>query len=117
MMFTHMQCQPDDESLRVNLDNLLIQLRPQVSSKWYQFGEAVKIDKNVLDNYSRHCKQDDCLIETMDYWLKHCEEQPTWKDVAEILKVIDLPQLAQDIERVYTTGKDCICHCVYTNTI
>ena len=32
-----------DESFTLNLDSLLIQLRPQVGPKWYQFGEAAVI--------------------------------------------------------------------------
>ena len=82
----------------------MIQLKPQASAKWYQFGEAVKIDKEVLDNFSKSCSQADCLVETCDYWLRHLEEPPTWRDVAEILRVIDLPKLALDIEKVYKPG-------------
>ena len=82
----------------------MIQLRPQAPAKWYQFGEAVKIDKEVLDNFSKSCSQDDCLVETCDYWLRQHEEPPTWRDIAGILRIIDLPQLALDIEMVYTTG-------------
>lgn len=82
----------------------MIQLRPQVSPKWYQFGEAARIEKEVLDNYARNCAPEDCIIEVLDYWLRNHTEAPTWREVAEILKRINLHQLAFDIEKVYTTG-------------
>ena len=95
-----------DDNLSIDLDKLLIQLKPQVSPKWYQFGEAARIEKEVLDNYARNCAADDCIIEVLDYWLRnHTDsEAPTWREVAKILKRIDLHQLAHDIEQVYTTG-------------
>ena len=91
--------------IAVNLDNLLIQLRPQVSTKWYEFGKAAGVDKTVLDNYAKECAPEDCIVETVDHWLRRCEDKPTWRDVAKILKKIHLPVLASDIENVYTTGK------------
>ena len=45
----------------------------------------------------------------LDYWLRNCEQQPTWKAVATILEKITLPQLAQDIELVYITGIVTVC--------
>ena len=93
-----------DGNLTIDLDKLLIQLRLQVSPKWYQFGEAAGIEKEVLDNYARNCSPKDCIIEVFDYWLRNHNEVPTWREVAEILKMINLHQLAFDIEQVYTTG-------------
>ena len=91
-------------SLCVNLDNLLIQLRPQVCPKWYEFGEAAGIDKEVLDECAKSCSLDDCFVEMLDYWLRNVVQQPTWKDVSEVLKAINFPQLAHDIENIYITG-------------
>ena len=94
-----------DDSLGVDLDKLLIQLRPQVGSKWYQFGEAAGIEKEVLDNYAKSCPPEDCIIEILDYWLRnHQAGQLTWRDVARVLRAIGLRQLAGDIESVYSTG-------------
>ena len=78
----------------INLDNLLIQIRVQVTPKWCNFGEAVGIDKNVLDNFAKHCSPEECVVEMLDYWLRSCTKQPTWNDVAKILDAIGLPQLA-----------------------
>ena len=88
----------------VNLDSLLIQLRPQVSTKWYQFGEAAGIEKDVLDKIAKQCPSDQCIIELFDYWLRNSAEPPTWKTVADVLKAINLTELARDIEKVYVTG-------------
>ena len=95
-----------DNSLRVNLDNLLIQLKPYVTPKWYEFGEAVGIEKEVLDKFAEQCSPEDCIIEMLDYWLRQCKQQPTWNDVANILKIINLQQLAVGIESVYKTGNN-----------
>ena len=83
----------------------MIQLRPQVTLKWYQFGEAAGIKKEILDNFARQCSPDDCIVEMLDFWLRHCAKQPTWKDVSKILTRINLSQLALDVDNVYTTGK------------
>ena len=100
-----------DNCLSVNLDNLLIQLRSQITPKWYQFGEAVGIEKEVLDNYAKQCFPEDCIVEMLDYWLRHCKERPTWKDVAKVLKEVNLQKLALDIENIYTTGINDIYVC------
>ena len=102
-MYYTLQCIPDD-TLELNLDGLLIQLQPQVAQKWYEFGEAAGIPKGVLNNYAKHCSPNDCIVETLDYWLRNCKEQQTWRDVAQVLRKINLQQLARDIEAVYTTG-------------
>ena len=93
-----------DDSLHVNLDNLLIQLRPQVTPKWYQFGVIVGIRKEVLDYYARKCSPEECMVEMLDYWLRNHKEQLTWREVARAVKAISLQQLASDIETVYKTG-------------
>ena len=87
---------------------MLIQLRPQVTDKWYEFGEAAGIDKGVLDDCAKTCSQEDCIVEMLDYWLRNSVQKPTWKHIAEVLKAINLPQLACDTERVYTTGKSVV---------
>ena len=95
-----------DDSVCVNLDNLLFQLRPQVTSQWYQFGLAVGIENETLGRFAEQCAQpEDCIVEMLDHWLRNTTEKLTWWDVAKALKVINLPQLAFDIESVYTTGK------------
>ena len=39
-----------------------------------------------------------------DYWLRNCKEQPTWRGVAKTLNLINLKELATDVDKVYTTG-------------
>ena len=71
---------------------------------WRKFGEAVKIDKNVLDSFAKNCSPNECIVETLDYWLRNCTKQPTWRDVAITLNSIGLPQLAFEIDKISTTG-------------
>lgn len=47
-------------SLCVSLDNLLIQLKPQVTSKWYQFGVAAGTEKEILVKFAQQCSPEDC---------------------------------------------------------
>ena len=90
--------------LNVTLDNLLIQLRPQLTPVWYKFGETAGIEKGVLDDFAKQCTPEDCVMEMLDYWLRNQADQPTWNDIAKILKIIHFSQLALEIEKVYVTG-------------
>ena len=102
-----------DDSLSVNLDSLLIQLRSQVTPKWYEFGEAAGVEREVMDKFAKQCSPEDCIVEMFDHWLR-ISDKPTWRDVAKILKSIHLTQLAFDIEGVYTTGNHTLVNAVYS---
>ena len=99
-------CRPytDNNCPPLNLDSLLVQLRPQVGPKWYQFGEAAGIENNILDKFAAQCLPEDCIVELFDYWLRNSAEKPTWGDIARILKTIGLTELGLNIESVYKTG-------------
>ena len=84
---------------------VLIQLRKEVTPKWYEFGVAAGVDKEVLENYAQNCAQEDCIIEMLDYWLRNYIGQLSWRDIAKILRLIDLHELAIDIENIYSTGR------------
>ena len=86
----------------LNLDNLLIQLRPHITPQWYQFGVAVGVTKEVLDKCLGY-PPEECVVEVLDYWLR--TTRPTWKDVAEGLRTIGFLNLAQSISKVYKTGE------------
>ena len=86
------------------MDNLLIQLRSEVTPNWYQFGTIVGMDKDTLEKYSKY-PPEECIIEVIDYWLRnHHDGKPTWRDVAIVLKEIKLDKLAENILEVYKTG-------------
>ena len=77
-------------------------LKEEVTPKWYDFGLVVGVPKEEMDHYSvTQCSSDQCLIEVLDYWLRHHPSQLTWKEVAHSLKEIKLHQLA---EKVPTNG-------------
>ena len=87
----------------LNLDSLLIQIQIDVTPKWYEFGEAIGVVKEVLDKWTQ-CPPEQSIIEVCDHWLRNCDGQPTWRMVAEALKKVGFQQLASDIEKVYETG-------------
>ena len=89
-----------DESL--NLDSLLIQLRVQVTPKWHQFGIAIGMPEDLLQQYSSY-PADERLIEVLNYWLNNHQNR-TWRDVAKVLCDIELNDLAEGIMNVYETG-------------
>ena len=91
------------EENALNLDSLLIQLQSKITSKWYEFGEAIGIGKEILNKYMQ-CPPEQSIIEVCDYWLRNHTGQPTWKEVATALKQINFQQLASAIENVYETG-------------
>ena len=81
----------------------MIQLRSQVTPKWYQFGLVVGIDKKVLDRYTSYSPEV-CIIEVLDQWLRNRHTKPTWRDVADALKEIELYELAEEIVREWQTA-------------
>jgi hypothetical protein len=89
-----------DENL--NLDSLLIQLQAHVTPKWYEFGTAIGMPGDLLDQYSSF-PADERLIEVLNYWLNN-HQNPTWRDVAKVLRDIELNELAEGIANVYETG-------------
>ena len=91
-----------DPDASLNLDSLLIQLRTHVTPKWYQFGVAIGVPEDLLQQYSSY-PADEQLIEVLDYWLKH-HHNPTWRDLAQVLHDIELTELAEGIMNVYKAG-------------
>ena len=88
----------------LTLDSLLVQLRPQVSPFWYNFGHSLGVPKETLNTFVGY-PDEECLVEVLDYWLRHRKSKPTWRDVVKSLKHVELFQLADDILAAYKTGK------------
>ena len=84
-----------DAYASLNLDSLLIQLQAQVTPKWYQFGAAIGVPEDLLQQYSSY-PADKRLAEVLNYWLKN-HHHPSWRDIAECLCHIGLHELAQYI--------------------
>ena len=53
----------------LNLDSLLIQLQDKVTEKWHQFGVALGIKKDVLDQYLKY-PPEQSIVEILDHWLR-----------------------------------------------
>ena len=78
------------------MDNLLSQLRDDITPHWYEFGVIVGVPKETLEK----CKDyppDQSTVEVLDYWLMHHRGQLTWEDVGNALKEIQLHHLAEYI--------------------
>lgn len=89
----------------MNLDTLLLQIKHEVTPKWYQFGEVIGVEKQLLEKFDvEKYPPEQCIIEVIDNWLRNHAGQPTWREVAEALREIGLYTLAADIENVYKTG-------------
>lgn len=56
-----------------------------------------------MDKYSGY-PVDQCMVETVDFWLRHHKDHPTWKEVANALEAIECRQLSAKILQVYETG-------------
>ena len=67
-----------------------------MTPKWYQFGLALGVDKDVLNKFSTRL-QEESIVELADYWLRNSPTKPTWRDVAEALKKIGFDSLSKDI--------------------
>lgn len=90
----------------LSLESLLLQIRPQVTAEWYRFGVAIGIDAKILNKYHGRYPADECIVEILDHWLRKSDSKPTWRDVAEGLRSIGFHQMAENILKVYTTGKN-----------
>jgi hypothetical protein len=96
----------------LHLDQLLLKLRSQVSPKWRQFGFAVRVPVETLNELSSY-QEEDRLSEIADYWMKQHQGRLTWREVARIMREIDLNDLAEVILND-STGKarasfNCAC--------
>ena len=84
----------------LNLDSLLIKLRGKVTDRWYQFGIAIGLPLAFLKKLEGY-PQEECIIEILDYWLRHHPDQPTWKEIADAMEDIQDYELANSIKGVY----------------
>ena len=80
----------------LTVDELLLKLCSQVSPKWRQFGFALRIPTETLNELSSY-QEEDRLSEIANYWMKQHQGQLTWREVAQIMKEIDLNDLAEEI--------------------
>ena len=90
-------------NLLVNLDLLLILLKTELTPRWYEFGLVVGVPKEVMDTYLGY-PSDQCLIEVLDYWLRHHPGQLMWKEVAQPLREIKLFHLSKKAMQISTSG-------------
>lgn len=70
----------------------------EVESKWYDIGLELKISTEQLDSIKDHWSNDlsQCLVEMIKVWLNSVETPPTWKTIANALKVATLTDLDEE---------------------
>ena len=57
----------------LNLDSLMIRLKDyKVTEKWHQFGEALGVEKEVLDRCLNY-PPEQSIMEVLDHWLRSCD--------------------------------------------
>ena len=87
----------------VVLDLLLILIKEEITPRRYEFGLIVGVSKDVMDGYLGY-PSDQCLIELLDYWLRHHPGQLIWREVAQALREMKLYQLAKKALQILITG-------------
>ena len=94
----------DVDNISLNLDSLLIQLQDKVTQKWHQFGVALGVEKEILDQCF-NSPPEQSIVEMLDHWLRSYEHEiRNWRDVARALRQIKFHQLAKEIESIDKTG-------------
>ena len=88
--------------IALNLDSLLIQLQDKVTQKWYQFGIALGIEKEILDRCLNY-PPEQSIVEILDHWLRRDVER-SWGEIARALRQISYHKLAGEIEGIEETG-------------
>ena len=66
----------------MDLNCLLLKLRGDihVTNQWYLFGLAIGVPRDIMDELKSYPREQ-CLVEVLDYWLRHHPSQPTWQQV------------------------------------
>ena len=77
------------EEIPLDLNSLLYKLQDQVNIQWYKLGLAIGVPKEILEQLKDYTKEDR-LVELLDYWLKHHPGQPTWQEVADAIRKVEL---------------------------
>ena len=98
-----------DMNIVLHLDQLLLKLCSQVSPKWRQFGFAVRVPVETLNELTSY-QEEQRLSEIAGYWMKQHQDRLTWREVARIMKEIDLNDLAEEILND-SIGIHNIIHC------
>ena len=103
----------------LDLDQCLVQLRV-VLTKWREIGEALFVPSTYIEQVETYCASSSDaaagLMEIIDYWIRNCSGQPTWRELADALKSVGEIQLAKELTSVYETGMyDCMNYLLVLN--
>ena len=80
----------------------------EVRTQWRPLGGILRVDPATLGAISAQYRDipDDCLRETLSYWLRQVNPLPTWEAIVKALRnpVIKQATLAQTIEAKHCPG-------------
>ena len=93
-----------------------MQLRA-VCRKWREIGEALFVPSTYIEQVEIYCTSSNDaaagLTEIIDYWIRNCSGQPTWRELADALKSVGESQLAEQLMSVYQTGMPLLMCTIY----
>ncbi len=90
----------------LDLNQSLVQLR-KVQNKWREIGLGLRVPETHIEQVEPYCANNDTLgmTEMIDFWMRNCTGQPTWRELANVLQSVREEQLAKQLMDIYETGK------------
>ena len=83
-------------------------MQDKVTEKWHQFGIALGVEKEVLDQCLNY-PPEQSIVEILDHWLRRDNvEQLSWMEISRALRQINFLQLAEEIESIDKTGNESL---------
>ena len=78
--------------------------------RWYYIGIGLEIDSTDLDviKVDNHFQTDDCFSAMLRGWLNKSKPEPTWKAMADALKLPAVGAKLTDTEGTYIIAKKCL---------
>lgn len=97
------------ESRSLDLDSLLLKIHEKIDTKlWYHFGLELGVPAGFLEGLQGHLDHNECMIEVADYWLQNHPNKPTWNEVDNSLRRLEL---AQNTSSADFPRKCCLIYC------
>ena len=93
---------PPTAPVTPNLKDLINELKSV--SDWYSLGVNLNFQRHQLNEIERNYRGDDkrCKTEMLGFWLD--STTPTWKAVADALRLMEAHMVADNIQRKYITS-------------
>ena len=75
----------------------------KVASEWKRLGVNLKIPDGTLNNIAADHphKAEDCLLETLQEWLKRQDIPPSWANIVDAVELLGYKQLGSELKEKY----------------